>query len=84
MTATFNILQSHFELWLQNAENCSRVTADFKSCSHVTADLINCSHVIADFENCSLYTCRCNYKRVLTKIARNAIFLTKHNTSPAL
>ena len=45
MTATFNILRSPFELWLQNIENCSHMTAYFKSYRHVIADFKSCSPI---------------------------------------
>ena len=46
MTAAFNILQSHFELCLQNIESYSHVTADFKSCSPVIAYFKSCSEIL--------------------------------------
>ena len=66
MTATFNILQSHFELRLQNIESCSQVTADFKICTHVIADFKRCSQ-ISNYD--------CNLLKVVV-IIRNCMIAT--------
>ena len=75
MTATFNILQSHFELWLQNVESCSHVIADFEmwpqnveNCSHNSKCDCNFQHFAVTFRN--LQSRDCNFRNV-TAIFQN-------------
>ena len=53
---TFRIMTATFELWLQNVESCSQVTADFKTCSQISNYDCNFQHFAVTFR---IMTAKC-------------------------